>query len=79
MVAQVEELLVRYQELIVALPQAETLTIKRDEAHQWSQMAKALLAKPLSEDLVREYKVSFTGIHRLTRNKSIKSDLSKEH
>lgn len=43
---------------MVALPQAEGLTIKRDEAIQWAQAAELLLAKPLSEDLLEEYKVS---------------------
>ena len=54
---KVELLLSQYQSLVVALPQAESLTIKRDEAQAWTRTAEALLSRPLSADLTTEYQV----------------------
>ena len=52
-----EELLARYQGLVVALPQAESLTLKRDSAAAWIQRAKTLLVELPSDTLVDKYKV----------------------
>lgn len=60
---QVEALLTRYQALVVALPRAESLTIKRDEAKAWTERTEALLSEPLSDDLSQSYEV---GIHCAT-------------
>lgn len=55
---QIEGLLTRYQSLVVALPLAETLTRKQEEAQQWTRRAETLLAKPLSRSLAKDYEAS---------------------
>ena len=49
-----------YQGLVVALPEAESLIRKRDEAQAWARQAQKVLSQPLSESLTHEYEVGCT-------------------
>ena len=45
---------------MVALPEAESLIRKRDEAQAWARQAQKVLSQPLSESLTHEYEVGRT-------------------
>lgn len=60
---QVEGLLVEYQALVVALPEAESLSKKHDEAESWARHAQAVLSRDLSEDKTDVYEVLSQPTH----------------
>ena len=55
--AQIRGLLVEYQALVVALPEAESLSKKHDEAESWAKHAQNVLMHELSEDKTDIYEV----------------------